>query len=321
MLLLILSSGAVLRFYNLGALNIWFDEAFSIYAVESHFAFDLLHGLNPPLYYFLLKIWIFVLGSQELIMRAFSIVCGLFSIWLTYKIAVGVFNKQVGLISAFLLALSPMGIYYSREIRSYGLLVVFSLSSVFFLIKVFRRGSVRDWVLYGIITLAVVYTHFAGLLLLLTQNLFVFIFLRKDNFKYWILIQLLLIGVLLPILVKLTSIMLSGQMKYFTFWISKASAFSVIQTFNIFNIGYNASRGQYVFSAILILPLFLRGIALLLKEKKECYYIVLFWSFYPIIILAILSNTIISVYVFRNLIFVLPAYYIVIAFSLSCVFI
>src|SRR5690349_1521079 len=66
-----------LRFWNLTASCLWFDEIFSVHAAEMDFqssiwfaAQDLIH---PPLSYILLKIWIMLGGESLFSLRFFSV--------------------------------------------------------------------------------------------------------------------------------------------------------------------------------------------------------------------------------------------------------
>jgi len=80
----------------------------------------LLSDTNPPLYYLLLYGWTIVLGTSDIALRLFSIVCALACLPLLAAIA-----RRTGadvFSSCVLFAFSPLGIYYSTEGRMYSLL-------------------------------------------------------------------------------------------------------------------------------------------------------------------------------------------------------
>src|SRR5690349_8367707 len=81
--------GLVLRLVGLGARPFWFDEAIS--AVYARQDFETLLRLNagdnhPPGYYLGLKLWIGLLGTDDAILRLFSVGPGVISIWLAWWI-------------------------------------------------------------------------------------------------------------------------------------------------------------------------------------------------------------------------------------------
>src|ERR1044072_8531373 len=66
-----------LRFWNLTASCLWFDEIFSIHAAahewENLFGFVAQDLIHPPLFYVLLKIWISVGGESLFWLRFFPV--------------------------------------------------------------------------------------------------------------------------------------------------------------------------------------------------------------------------------------------------------
>ena len=123
--------GFVLRTYNLGKESFWVDEAYSVH--ETQFSLDRIKfgtDANPPLYYYLLYFWNKLVGITEFNVRMLSVIFGTASIWFLYLLGKNVFNDEVGLYAALMLAVSPIHILYSQEARNYSLLFMFSLISM-----------------------------------------------------------------------------------------------------------------------------------------------------------------------------------------------
>jgi uncharacterized membrane protein len=76
-------------------------------------------SVHPPLYYVILHYWINLFGDTEFSTRFLSVIFGLFSIFMIYKVGTLLFNKNVGMLSSLLLALSVFHIQYSQEVRMY----------------------------------------------------------------------------------------------------------------------------------------------------------------------------------------------------------
>ena len=145
---LILLAGAALRLYRLGADSLWYDETVSTFLAGSRVAELLRHtagDIHPPGYYILLRGWLVLMGyptghadvrgiGLEFSAAFFSLFFGILLIALVYALARRVANRQVGLIAALLVALSPYNVWYSQEVRMYtlgaalGVIVVYALA-------------------------------------------------------------------------------------------------------------------------------------------------------------------------------------------------
>ncbi len=131
---LIIGLGFGLRLQRLTFQPLWGDEGWSFYFATQTIP-QLLSltsiDIHPPLYYLLLKGWLFLSGNGAVTARFFSVICGTALIPVLYALGRRLFTKQVGLIAALLTAVMPMAIYYSQEVRMYGLVTVLTAISVY----------------------------------------------------------------------------------------------------------------------------------------------------------------------------------------------
>ena len=134
---------------------------------------------RPPLYFILLNFWINLFGTSEAALRSLSAIFGIISILLIYQVGTALFNRRVGLISGFLSAISYYHIYYSQEARDYSLLLLLSLLSYFFFIKIIKQDKKWHYPCYFLANLLLGYTHFYGLLIIASQALFFLLFWNK----------------------------------------------------------------------------------------------------------------------------------------------
>ena len=197
LLALILVGGALLRLHTLGAESFYFDEAYSVWSAR-HSAGWLValstQRIFPPLYYLALHFWLFF-GESEFAVRLLSVVLGLVSTAAIYALARQLFDTRVGLLSASLLAISPLHIWFSQEARMYMLLLTLGLCSANFLLLALRQGRRWHWLAYILTTALAMNTHYFTLFLALFENAFVFyLWLRRrlgrGVLKYWVLSQL-----------------------------------------------------------------------------------------------------------------------------------
>ena len=128
LLMLIIVAGAIaVRFYNLGGQSLWSDEGNSAaLATRSliQIARDASHDIHPPLYYWLLHVWTRIAGASEVGLRSFSALTGLLLALTAGAVGRRLFGLTTGLVTAFVMALSPFAVYYSQEARMYSLLAL-----------------------------------------------------------------------------------------------------------------------------------------------------------------------------------------------------
>src|SRR5262249_21522972 len=74
-----------------------------------------------------------------------------------------------GLMSAALVAVNPMLLWYSQEARAYGLLVLFGALSLLWCIRAARSGSRRDFVWWGVFSGLALATHYFAVFPLLAE--------------------------------------------------------------------------------------------------------------------------------------------------------
>lgn len=315
--------GFFLRLYNLGKYAFWYDEVLviwysrRIWEMIRHFSTGLTPAFDPPLFCLLLHFWSF-LGKSEFILRLLPLSFGVLSIIAIYKVGQLLFNKKVGLISAFILAVSPLSVYYSQELKPYSLTTFFVLMSIYNLIKSLKDNRLRFWIGFIIFTILCLHSHFITVFLLIIVNFF-FLYCYFIDKKYkvllkkWVITQLVIGSLYFPVMIGLLK-----KVSVWYGWPPEPSFALVIQSFIYFNMGFNAPAIVHCLAVLLFLPLFLRGILFSYKQKeyKNSIWLLLFWLFIPITMVVIVSAAISPIYIERVFLYSLPAYYIIIAFGL-----
>ncbi len=149
-LALILLLAAGLRFYHLDSSSLWSDEGNTWALLGRSFAQigrDAAADIHPPGYYWLLKLWSMVWGSNAWGMRSFSAITGVLLVYVIYRLgrcledAVAPMAKttQLALLAALLAAINPFQIYYSQEARMYQLLALESAGLFWALYAMLRK--------------------------------------------------------------------------------------------------------------------------------------------------------------------------------------
>ncbi len=145
------------------------DEASSVLLAINSFPsiIDFLTMDNiPPLYYFVLHIWIEIFGIEETSVRSLSMVCGTLLVLLSYKILKEEESREVAVFGCIMIAISPVSIYYSFITRCYSLLALLTVFTFFYLLRSLRNGGTWNWVCYSIGMILALYTHTLALFLL-----------------------------------------------------------------------------------------------------------------------------------------------------------
>lgn len=171
----ILCVATAVRLWQLDRDELWFDEGFAaLVALEPvpQLLSELVRDSSPPLYFLLLRAWTLTVGADPWSLRLLSVICGALTIWGVFVLGRQLFGWRAATAASALLALSPLHIYYSREVRPYALLIALAIASLLALERLGSAGRGR-LVTYVVATLAAAYTHNYGLLLLAVLGVWV----------------------------------------------------------------------------------------------------------------------------------------------------
>jgi len=84
---------------------------------------------------------------------------GVLSVGMTFLLARRLFSDEVAIVSALLMCLSPIMIYYSQEARLYSLFVLLTLVSFYFFINYLEKKSRANLIAYIFFSLLFIYTQ------------------------------------------------------------------------------------------------------------------------------------------------------------------
>jgi len=175
---LILFGACALRLYRLSFQSIWWDEGHSIF-VASHSLPSIptipAMDVHPPLYFWILHIWMGLTGQSEFALRFLSLLFSVLTVALMYKIGRSVMGANGGRVAAVVAAFSPLYLAYSQEVRMYALVSALSAASIylFYEYALADLSARRKWLApYALVTAAGLYAHYFVGFLLLFQNIY-----------------------------------------------------------------------------------------------------------------------------------------------------
>ena len=191
----ILSLAAVLRIYHLNYKSISIDESIGwLYAIEPlpRVIIMTINDVHPPLFYIAHHFWIKIFGTSEAGLRSISVAFAILSVISLYRLGEAMFNRRIGLTSAFLLAISPWHIWISQNARSNSMLLFLIILSFHFLYNILKNGQTKWFIGYSLVTLIAIYTHYFAFMVWMAQNLYVFFspFAHSRMLKNWLVMQI-----------------------------------------------------------------------------------------------------------------------------------
>ena len=193
---------AAARFWNISVSCLTFDEIFSVHAAShswsSLFSFVAADLIHPPLFYVLLKSWIWAGGDSLLWLRLFPAAFAVLAIVPFVLLCRELKLKQAEMLTAFVfLATNGALIRYSQEVRMYSQLFCFSIVSLWLFVKFFDRKFTRtvDAALL-FVNFLLIYTHYFGWLLIAAEMLAVFVLKREKTRRFVASVGILLLSFL-----------------------------------------------------------------------------------------------------------------------------
>ena len=333
MILVILIIALILRF-TIANQSLWLDEAININNAQ---ALDFptlvlkysLGDFHPPLFHIILKSWILLTDFinypqtlSETILRTPSIIFGTLTVLTTFLIGKILFEKKTALIAATLMATAPLHIYYSQEARMYSLAALTTAISVYFFISLIKRETLFKWIGFIASTTLVLYSDYLPYFIIPTYFLYLLInkkHINKSTLKAFIPAFIIIFILLIPWL-----IIFPQQLQVGPSAASASPAWSqvvggnnaqdLILTFVKFSIGRISHDNNLIYTllfapiAIYFSFLFLLSILRTNKLRSFLWY----WLLVPIIF-AYTISFFVPIYSYFRLIFLLPAFYILIA--------
>lgn len=202
--------GAGLCLYQLSVESLWLDEAGT--AQLAHVPLSQLLSVIrntdvfPPFYFLVVHLWVSVLGDSEFSIRLLSALAAIISLAVFYQIGRRLVGWQLAAVLILLLATSPFYIDHAQEARPYSFVVLFTAASFYGFLLFQTKPSWRAALLYIGSSLFLIYTHYHGLAVIVSQN---FLWLvhwltrlpasaRWQALRRWLLIQGVVILAFIP---------------------------------------------------------------------------------------------------------------------------
>jgi 4-amino-4-deoxy-L-arabinose transferase-like glycosyltransferase len=296
------------------------DEPFTIYHAQFDF-FNLIHYLknynNPPLFEFILHFWIKLFGLSVTSVRVLPMLFSSLTIFFIYRMGIMFFDKRVAIVSSALFTLSTINIWFAHDCRVYSLFVLLTTISFYLFFTLLKSKGHFSWLnvlIFSFVNLSLIYGHYFGFFVLGIEFLIISLFfLRAKEVlkKYFTSILFTLICYIPQIVIlweRTKSSVNNGT------WVKPPEGIE-----SLYNMLWSFCN-EPVPTVICILLLFIAATSYLLKKGKQienpyAKYIIL-WFIVPFLLMFFISYKV-PMFLDRYLVFISPAFYILLAISLS----
>src|SRR5271166_6275451 len=203
-LLLIFLVALGFRIRGLDRYSLWYDEVVTMRLARTANPATLIlllgqiDGTRAPLHPLILQNWLRLFGTSEPAGRSFSVVCGIITILVVYRLGQRLFDEPMGRWGAWFTAVCPPLVYYSQEARMYAGLVLLTCFSWLVFIEFRHAARLRSKVAYWLLLTGLVYSHPLGFFMVAAHGLAYLLVHRSLalDFRSWLAIQ---VGVLLAV--------------------------------------------------------------------------------------------------------------------------
>ncbi len=292
LLSVVLLAALGLRLFHLQERVLWFDEANSLLIARASPAqiIDAVRDdTHSPFYYLVLHYWRFA-ADGEAGARLLSVLAGVATVAVVYSMGCTLAGRGAGLLAAVFLAVCPLHVWYSQEIRMYALQTLLVALSFLFMVWALRQQRSSLWVGYSVFNALSVYAQYASLYAVVAQNVFVAIYYWRDRQKlrYWLVSQcvvLLLLAPWLPVFVSQTRMAMGSS------WLGPLEIGRVLAFFSLFSGAYlGDTHGRLVSVAITIVALIVPAVVLWCRrESRQTSVLLVLWFVVPVALLVLQS--------------------------------
>ena len=187
--------------------SFWYDEAYSA-VIASYLPWQIptqvMVDNHPPLYYILLSLVRLALGSSEWALRSLSAAGAVGLVALGAGPVRRIFGNRNAFLYAIVVLFTPAVLIYAHEARMYSLAICAITAGTLYGYLAVIEDHKRDWVLFGVATLAGAYLHYFGLIAAFFIHAFVFLWLvikRRRQLKSYLAVATVVVIAYLPWLI------------------------------------------------------------------------------------------------------------------------
>jgi len=138
---------------------LWLDETLSYFFIKGGFREIVPRQGWPdvPVYSYILWLWTRLMGTGEIALRLSSVAAMLGAVYLLYRSAREMFDREVSIIAAVIFCLHPITAFASIDVRPYAFATLTITVAIFALVRLRVGGSVWLAALFGLSAACILY--------------------------------------------------------------------------------------------------------------------------------------------------------------------
>ena len=310
---------SALRFFQLDAQSMWFDEAARLLIAQTDVASIVREtggDTLPPLHHLILHFW-GLAGDQDFWLRVPAVAFGLLLVAVVFTLGKCIFGTKTGLISAFIMAVMPYQVYQSQQANIYSLLVLLAALQILFFWQAMLSGRRMWFAVFAVFAAAGMYVHYFASLVTLAANCWLaLVGLVETGTNYrrrWsslLAADAFIILLALPVVAYfLRSVGDVGG----SFWLERPNVSAPLSTVYLFTLSYSLSgiwaAAGFVLTWIVV-ALVILELAYAYRRKvdeRPALLLLLLLAFLPILLIFVFS-LVVPLYLSRTLIITTPAF-------------
>lgn len=320
-IILITLAGLLLRLYQLGEWSFWHDEALTVLLARQPVAKLIAitaMDVHPPLYFLIVKFFL-NLGQNEVVVRLPGALFSAAAVLAMYGLGRDLFDESVGLTAAFMMAISPLQLFYAQEARMYAQLLLLTVLSSWCLFRALETDQRRWWIVFAVTATLACYTAYFAFPVLAAMALYVLLVERRRERILHFFVALGAVGLLyLP----WVSVFLAQTRAVIdTYWIAQPSPLVLFTTLSGFFVSYTLPSFWIAVSlatTLLIVFVVLNDARHVFRHKRidtKPLLWLLLWGFVPLVGTFLIS-LIQPIFQLRAVITAAPAFYLLVAWGI-----
>lgn len=312
-LFIVIIYNIVAKLWYLNDLGLWYDEAFSLQKSSLNFN-EIIQvcqrDTNPPMYLFILKIWLQLFGFSIYSARVLSLVFFILSLLITFFTIKKFYSEKAAYVTLIILSLSNIHTEFAQEIRAFELSFFFVICSIYFFHRLLHQASYLNAFLLSLCFVLMSFSHYVTILFCFTQVIVYFVlgYFTKQNFKYFLFAGILSLMLFSPWALFVSQVINEQKSD---FWLKKPG----IPEY--WNVLASLSHSRIVVILLLIFTLILPFIRKHFSKSEIKNYYTLFLFFFVPYILSIILSLVFPIFLDRYLLFTTFGIYTAIAYGIS----
>jgi len=200
-LLIVIVIGLGLRFVGLGRQSLWVDEMLTLsnaHVGQELKASHIFGNLQGPLISLIMHTWAGVSWNEAYLRIPFA-VAGALTVLAAFVLARFLAGFWTALNTAFVLALSPVLLWYSQEIRGYVFVLLFTVLMTYFLVRWIDRREGKSLIWYGVFAFAALVSNLSAAFIVAAHFLYLLLVpARRRLVGKWIVMIMVVLLVFSP---------------------------------------------------------------------------------------------------------------------------